>query len=342
MYYKEEWASNYINELSCEIKSNYKNELIDTLYIGGGTPNSLNNCLLEQLLKELSKIRLNKNYEYTIECNIELLTIEQIELFKKYGINRVSLGVQTINEKYLKFLNRNHTKEEVKEKIELLKNNGITNINIDLIYAIPNETIEELSNDLDFIKSLNIPHVSTYSLMIEPNTVLYNNKVSNIDEEVDYNMYNYIINELNNYKHYETSNFAKEGFESRHNLNYWNNDHYYGFGLGASGYIDNIRYDNTRSINKYLNKEYCSNKNYLSKNETIENEFILGFRKINGINIDDFNSKYNLNVLEIPIVKELLEREKLIINDRNIMLNKNYLYIANEILIDFLGVDYEK
>lgn len=342
IYYNKLWTNSYLNELSKEINKNYKNELIKTLYIGGGTPNSLNDEELENILKTLSCIKLDKDYEYTIECNIELLTLNQILLFKRYGINRVSVGIQTLNDKYIKFLNRNHTKNEVIEKIKLLKQNGINNINIDLIYAIPNETLDELSEDIDFILKLDVPHISTYSLIIEPNTVLYNKKIKNIDEDLDSDMYNLIINKLSKYKHYETSNFAKEGYESKHNLTYWNNAEYYGFGLGASGYINNIRYDNTKSINKYLNGQYRMEENNLSINETVENEFILGFRKIDGININEFNAKYNLDLLSIPVVNRLLQQNRLINDGSNIKISYDYLYIANEILIEFLGENYEK
>lgn len=342
MYYNKLWTDSYLNELGKEINKNYNNEVIKTLYIGGGTPNSLDDVELESILKTLSCIKLDKDYEYTIECNIELLTLNQILLFKTYGINRVSIGIQTLNDKYIKFLNRNHSKNEVIEKIKLLKQNGINNINIDLIYAIPNETLDELTEDIEFILKLDVPHISTYSLIIEPNTVLYNKEIKNIDEDIDFNMYNLIISRLNKYKHYETSNFAKEGYESKHNLTYWNNNEYYGFGLGASGYLNNIRYDNTRSLNKYLNGQYKRKENNLSINETIENEFILGFRKIDGININEFNNKYNLDLLSIPVVNKLLQHNKLVNDGVNIKISNDYLYIANEILIEFLGENYEK
>ena len=166
------------------------------------------------------------------------------------------LPLKTFNSKYLEFLGRHHSKEEVFNKVKLLKEYGITNINVDLIYALPNQTLLELENDIDIILSLDIPHISTYSLIIEPNTVLYNKRIKNIDEDLDNDMYNIIISKLNNYIHYETSNFAKNGYESKHNLTYWNNDYYYGFGLGASGYVSDIRYDNTRNLNKYLNHFY--------------------------------------------------------------------------------------
>ncbi len=342
MYYNEKWANLYLDALEKEINSKYRNESLNTIYIGGGTPNSLSLEELEKLFIILAKLKKEDSYEYTIECNIEFLTIDQIFLMQKYGINRVSIGVQTFNDKYLKFLNRNHTNDMVIEKINLLKTYGINNINVDLIYALPNQTTEELSKDIEFFKKLDIPHISTYSLIIEQNTVLSNLKVKNIDEDLDYEMYNLIINELDDYKHYETSNFSKEGYESKHNLTYWNNEHYYGFGLGASGYIGNIRYENTKSLNHYLEGIYLKEEEKLSKNEIIENEFILGFRKINGININDFKKKYNMDILKIDVIIDLLKKGKLINDGSNIKINESYVYTANDILINFLGIDYEK
>ena len=341
-FYNEEWVNNYLNSLEKEILSNYKNEEIETLYIGGGTPNSLDISSLERLLKILSNINLSKTYEYTIECNIEYLTLEQILLFKKYKINRVSIGIQTFNPKHLEFLNRSHTKKEVFNKIKLLKKNGITNINVDLMYAYKGQTLKDLKSDLKLFKKLKVPHISTYSLIIEKHTKLYNDNTKYIDEDLDYKMYQEIIKALKNYNHYETSNFAKTGYESRHNLTYWNNNNYYGFGIGASGYIDNIRYDNTRSYRNYIEGNIIKNKEELDKNKTIENEFILGFRKIKGINIKDFKNKYNIDLLTIPVINKLINEKKLEVNNEYIRISDKYMYLSNEILIEFLGENYEK
>lgn len=217
------------------------------------------------------------------------------------------------------------------------------NINIDLMYAIPNENLDILSKDIDLLLKLDVPHISTYSLIIEKNTVMHNNNFKNIDDEIDYEMYRLIIDKLsrNCYHHYEISNFSKTGYESKHNLTYWNNEYYYGFGVGASGYIDNIRYDNTRSITKYISGNYRLESNKLSYNEIVENAFILGFRKIDGINIKDFENRYGFNPKNIDIVKKLVRENKLEINEYNIKINNDYIYTSNDILCEFLGVNYE-
>lgn len=330
----------YLKELEKEIKNNYNNDVLKTIYIGGGTPSSLDLEELEYLFNVLDSLIKDSNYEYTIECNVENLTEEKIKLFKKYGINRVSIGVQTFNEKYLKFLNRHHSRDDVINIINILKKYNINNINVDLIYALPEQTLEELDADLEEFIKLDIPHISTYSLIIEPNTILYNNEIKNIDEELDYKMYENIINKLNNYNHYEVSNFAKPGYESKHNLTYWNNNEYYGFGVGASGYINGIRYDNTRSINNYLKGTRMINKEYIDFNTKLENEFILGFRKISGINKKEFYNKYHFEIKKIEIINELIEKGLLTETDDNIYI-KN-IYTSNNVLVEFLGVNYEK
>lgn len=331
-YYNSNWADNYLSSLEKEIKLNYKGEIVDTIYIGGGTPTCLNIEQLERLFK-ITNLFNKKNIEFTVESNVEL-SLEKIKLLKKYGVNRISIGIQTVNPKYLKFLNRNHTKVDVINLINLLKEYNF-NINVDLIYAIPGETLEELNEDLDFILSLDVNHISTYSLIIEPHTKLYIDNIYNIDQDLDYEMYKLINKKLSKYHHYEISNFAKKNYESKHNLVYWNNLNYYGFGLGASGYIDNIRYDNTKSYNNYINGKYILEEHELDLNETISNEFILGLRKIDGIDILDFYKKYNIDITSIDIVKQLIKENKLILTDK-LKINPKYIYISNTILVNFL------
>ncbi len=258
VFYNEKYIEEYLLALEEEINNNYNGEKIETIYIGGGTPTSLKISELKKLFNILKIFKLNDNYEFTVECNIESLTKEKLDLLKKNNVNRLSIGIQTFNEKNLKYLNRFHTKEEVFAKIKYAKDIGFNNINIDLIYALKNETLDDLKKDIDLFLELDINHISTYSLIIEPHTKLYIYNENNIDDDLDYEMYKYICKKLkeNNFIHYEISNFSKRGFESKHNLTYWNNLQYYGFGLGASGFINNIRYTNTKNMNKYLNKKF--------------------------------------------------------------------------------------
>ena len=186
--------------------------------------------------------------------------------------------------------------------------------------------------------NLDVNHISTYSLIIEEHTKLYIDKFNSIDQDLDYEMYQFICNKLkeNNYIHYEISNFSKLGYSSKHNLVYWNNLQYYGFGIGASGYLDNYRYDNTKSINHYLQGKYIYNINYLTLDEIIENEFILGLRKINGINKNDFFNKFHFDICSLDKVDRLLNQKKLIDDGVNVYINPDLLYVSNDILIEFI------
>ena len=306
--YNKEWVDEYLDKLKDEISKYYKGEKVRTLYIGGGTPSILTTVELNKLFSIVNMLDLELLEEFTFECNIESLSNEKLILLKKNNVNRLSIGIQTFNDRYLKLLNRHHTKLEVFEKIEMARLIGFNNINVDLIYAIPNESIKTLKSDLDKIISLNVNHISTYSLMIEPNTVLSINGTLPISDSLDKKMYDVICNALKKegYIHYEVSNFAKKGFYSKHNSAYWLNDNYYGFGLGASGYIDNLRYTNTKNLSLYLKGNYISQKEILTKDDEITYALILGFRFIKGIDIEKFKERYNVDLLANEKVKKLL------------------------------------
>ena len=335
---KKEWIDAYLDSLEHEIKNYYKGEKIRTLYIGGGTPSILSIDELNKLFEIISLLDLEEVEEYTIECNIESLTNEKLILFKKNNVNRLSIGIQTFNEKYIKLLNRNHTKESVSEIIEMAKMIGFDNINVDLMYALPNETLEELESDVDEILKLNVEHISCYSLMINPNTKLYIDNVKPIDEDLDYEMYKYIEKRLTNrdYIHYEISNYSKTNHESKHNLTYWNNDYYYGFGLSSSGYLEGYRYDNTKNLNKYLSHNYIDNITKISDEDRLKYELILGFRKLKGISKFDFKNKFGINIYEVEGIKELLDNGMLSEDEEYIFIPDEWIYKSNEILIKFV------
>lgn len=338
MYYRKDWVSKYLDSLEEEIKTNYKGEVIKTIYIGGGTPSSLDVDDLKRLFQILNIIKLDFDYEFTFECNIENINVEKLKILKANGVNRISYGVQTFNDKFLTFLNRHHNKNEVINIINMTKK-YFTNINVDLIYALKNQTLDDLKKDLmEFIK-LGIPHISTYSLIIEPHTILYNQNIDYIDEELDYEMYKLINSELkkNGFNHYEVSNFSKKGYESKHNLTYWNNESYYGFGLGASGYIGKYRYENTRSFTDYCRGKYVKDKHTLTLKEQMENEMILGLRKMSGVRKKTFYNKYKVNVEEVFDIDKLTIEGKLKQDGDSIYIPSEYIYLSNEILINFIG-----
>lgn len=336
MFYNKKIVDNYLEHLEKEIKSIYKNELLDTIYIGGGTPSCLSICELDKLFSIVNKLNKNKNTEYTIECNFDSITEEKLRLFKKYGINRLSFGLESIIKSNLDILDRNINKSKVIDTIKLCRELGFNNINIDLMYAIAGEDIKDLEKDLDFVLSLDVEHISTYSLIIEEHTKLYINNTKYINEDLDYDMYKLICKKLSNYNHYEISNFSKDGYFSRHNMCYWNNENYYGFGLGASSYILNKRINNTKSINKYLEDNYILDYENLNISDIMDYEMILGLRLLSGINKKLFYSKYKKDIYEVFNIKKLIDKELLIDNGENIYIPVDKLYISNEILVNFI------
>lgn len=342
MFYFSDIVKKYLYQLEKEIHKYYQGETVKTLYIGGGTPSCLSVQELKKLFEILRIFKLASDAEFTIECNVETLTEEKIKLFCKNGVNRVSIGVQSMLNKNITFLGRHHVKENVEKAVKLLRKNGLNNINLDLIYALPNQILQDLQYDLTEYAKLNIPHISTYSLMIEPNTQLYLQKINPIYEELDRNMYDLIRDDLKNkgYQHYEISNFCLPGYESKHNITYWNNEEYYGFGAGASGYINDIRYDNTKSITSYIDGITKYEEVKIDRQMKIEYEFMLGLRKSKGISKSSFKKKYNLEICDIIIVKDLIEKGYLIDNGEYIFIPEEYLYTSNSILVNFLGGNY--
>lgn len=328
----KQWIDKYLIALEKEIKENYKKEKVNTVYIGGGTPSILSLKQLEKLFNILKIFNIDKDAEITFETNTEDLSIEKINLLKQ-NVNRLSIGVQTFDKETLKTLNRKLNIDNLKLALKNFKN-----VNIDLMYGFQNQSIENLKKDLEKIIKLNPTHISTYTLIIEPHTKLYIDRYKPLNDDKERQMYDLIRKTLkeNKYEQYELSNFSKKGYESRHNLTYWNNENYYGFGLGASGYVDNIRYENTRNLNEYLKGNFILNKHTLTIKEKIEDEFIVGLRKTKGINKDKFYKKYQKNIKEIEIVNKMLKEKLLLEDETNIFINPKYLYTSNEILLNFI------
>ena len=336
IFYNKKYINDYLNNLEQEIKVRYKSEIVNTIFIGGGTPSSLDDEELIRLMNIIEIFKLNDNYEFTVECNIESITENKLKIMKKYGVNRISIGVESFDNSIIKLLGRNHTKKDVYNKMEIVKR-YFSNINIDLIYAAYDD-INILKSDIDCFLKLDIPHISTYSLIIEDNTMLKINGMKNIDEDIDYEMYKYIEDTLekNNYIHYEISNYAKNGYQSKHNLVYWNNEEYYGFGLSSTSYINNERITNTKNLRNYLNGKYIGTSISEDKEIRMENEVMLGLRKLDGINLDRFKDKFNVSLEDIYNIDNLISEGYLVKEDNYIKINKKYMYISNEIIVRIL------
>lgn len=337
-FYDGNLVNKYLFSLEKEVNSRYNEDKLSTIYIGGGTPSCLSVDQLNKLFSILGVLNLESNYEFTIEVNVNDIEEDKLKLFKKAGVNRISIGVETVNEKFASFLNREINYDLILDKINLVKK-YFDNINIDLMYGFFGEEYEDLDRDLSFIKMIDVSHVSIYSLIIEEHTKLYIDKVASIDEEKEANMYYRIVNYLKDigYKHYEISNFAKEGCLSRHNITYWNNEEYYGVGLGASGYVNGVRYTNTRNINSYLMGKYVFAEEIIDRRTSMENEMILGLRKIEGVNKKCFFEKYGYYIEQIFDIIDLLDRKLLMDNNVYLFIPEDKLYISNSILVNFIG-----
>ena len=280
-------------------------------YIGGGTPSYISENYISEILKTIEiNFDIKKDCEITIEVNPGTVTLEKMKKYREIGINRISIGLQSANDRLLKILGRIHNYEQFLQTVNLAKLAGIDNISADIIIGSPNQTIYDVEDTVNKLIELNLNHISVYSLIVEPNTKLeekVNNGVLELpDDETERYMYWYTKRRLeeNGYIHYEISNFAKPPFRSKHNLSYWNQEEYIGLGLSASSYENNIRYKNIDDLEKYI--ENISNDN-IAKNTIIEEKqskedkmkeyMILGLRKINGINITEFRRIFNVSPL---------------------------------------------
>ena len=335
-----------IDALLEEMKSKNINKYsINSLYIGGGSPSCLDINLLEKIFKYLKiNINLEKLDEFTIELNPNDITEELINLLVKYNISRVSIGVQTFNKRLQNIINRPFDKKILNEKLNKLRNKGINNINLDLIYAIPSENIEEFEKDLEDAISLKPTHLSVYSLILEEHTIFYHlyskGKLKLVDEETESKMYNLLCNKLKNnkYNHYETSNFSLNGYESKHNLIYWNCDEYIGIGPAASSYFNNYRITNINNLQDYINHVKENNDIYLEKTliskEEAMNEFImLGLRITSGVSKKEFKKRFNIDIKEkFSQINNLLNEKLLIENEDFIYIPEDYFYISNYII----------
>lgn len=354
---KNELIDKYIECLKKEIinfAQKYKDVYdITTIYIGGGTPSSINEKYIKNIIDTINNniVNIKKIKEITIEVNPGTITKEKIEQYKMARINRISIGLQSTNNKLLEEIGRIHDFDEFLETYNMARKVGFKNINVDLMLGLPNQTIKDLSNSVDKIIQLNPEHISIYSLILEENTVLFNlieqGKLILPSDEVERNMYWYIKNklELSGYKHYEISNFAKEGYESKHNWNCWEQKQYVGFGVAAHSYLKDKRFSNIENLEQYINNIENDNleKNYiLHENQNIYDKkkeyMLLGLRKIYGVSIQKFKNKFDDNPIYLfrKELKKLIEEDLLEIDGDDIRLTNKGLDLANVVWEEFV------
>lgn len=346
---KSELIEKYVNTLKQEIV-NYKNDnkyKISTIYIGGGTPSFINSKYIIQIIEIIrNKFEFIKNAEITIEVNPGTATEDKLYDYKKCGINRISIGLQSTDNKILKQIGRIHTYEQFIETYNLARKVGVKNINIDLMLALPNQTLAILEDGINKVTELNPEHISIYSLILEESTPLYklveDKKINLLDDETERKMYWMMKKKLEErgYKHYEISNFAKQGYESRHNTDCWNQKEYIGFGAAAHSYINGIRYSNTEDLYKYI-KDYKDTQvihEIQNKEEQMKEYMILGLRKIEGVQISEFKNKFIQNPLYVFMheLDKLVKEELIEIDVNNIKLTNKGLDLANIVWKEFV------
>ncbi len=348
VFIKNQPVDSYLEHLLEEFRS-YDIQKLRTLYIGGGTPTALSAPQLEVLLDGLTKnLDLSILEELTIEANPGDLDADKIAVLKNSAVNRVSLGVQTFDNKMLKKIGRSHLEKDIYENIDRLKLAGFDNISIDLIYALPGQTMEQVKENVAKAIGLDIPHMSLYSLILENHTVFMNRmrrgKLPLPKEELEAEMFEYIIAELERagFEHYEISNFSKPCFESRHNLMYWDNAEYYGIGAGASGYVNGVRYKNHGPIRHYLSAVEEGNaritEEHLSQKEQMEEEMFLGLRKKSGVSMARFEEKFGrpFEGLYGEIVRDLVQQGLMQIEGDRVRMTKRGLFLGDTVAERFI------
>lgn len=337
--YTEKLADRWLQELKIELSSKEIDRDCATVYIGGGTPTCLSDALFEEFLGVLSPY-FSSAEEITMEVNPESLSAFKVGVMKRFGVNRVSMGLQTTDATLLKLMNRHHTYEDVIIAIGLLKEAGITNISLDLMYSLPFQSQQLWEDTLEKVIKLDVPHLSLYSLTIEPGTMFDKKGYQAADEDVEASMYEYARDYLieHGYEHYEISNFCKPGMESRHNLGYWDYDDFYGVSMGASGKEGGSRYDNTRDFDQYFEHVYVAEEIPLSLNDQMFEMIMMGLRKKKGMSLRLFEERFNVPFDEVYGSKKdkAIEKGLLEVAGEYIRCTKESFEICNTVILEFL------
>lgn len=343
----------YIQSLLTEIRltlEKHPTKVSETIYIGGGTPTSLTAKQLDVLLTGIHRyLPTHTTKEFTVEANPGDLTAEKLDVFKAHGVNRLSMGVQTFDDRLLKKIGRKHSVQDVYDTIKLLEKKQFDNVSIDLIYALPGQTLESFRDTLTKALAFDLPHYSMYSLILENKTMFMNwvrqGRLELPTQEAETQMFEEAIIAMAQSGHhqYEISNFAKKGKESMHNLVYWDNEHYYGFGAGASGYLNQKRYKNYGPIQHYMKplKEQrlpIFETEEISRANQIEEEMFLGLRKIEGVSLRRFEEKFNQKLTTVyqHVIAELQQQQLAVLEEDYFRLTPKGLFIGNDVFEKFL------
>lgn len=348
-----ETMKNYTKALIKEIElsgENYKDYLVDSVFIGGGTPSILPLEFLKPIVETIyEKFNIGKDLEFTIEANPNSLNRDKLIFYKNIGINRLSIGAQSFVENELKALGRIHSVYDISNSVNMAKGIGFKNISLDLMIGIPNQNLNTFKFSLEEAIKLDVKHISAYSLILEENTPLYLKKLKGIDlnlpdEDEEREIYKNTISFLEDkdYIQYEISNFSQLGYESKHNLKYWNCDDYLGLGISAHSLIKNKRFNNVEDIKSYIDlisndKFPIKDINFLKEKDLLNERIIMGFRKIEGFDYKSLNNDFNIDFLKKykDDINKNLKNGYIKITDDYIKLTKKGLDFANLVELDF-------
>ncbi|WP_270179343.1 radical SAM family heme chaperone HemW [Alkalihalobacillus sp. CinArs1] len=347
----------YLDHMDIEMEktlNRFPTSSINTIFVGGGTPTALNDQQLEQFLHSVTsrfQPYVEDGLEFTMEANPGSVTPSKLEIMKKYGVNRLSIGAQAFQDSLLKRLGRGHNVDEIGEIVTMAKHAGFDNLSLDLMFGLPEQTVEQLSSSIDEAVKLGITHISSYSLQVEKKTVFYNQwrkgELPLPTEETEAEMYAELIRRLEEkgFNQYEISNFALPGYESQHNITYWKNNEYYGIGAGAHSYVDGVRRANAGPLKQYMTKidEHgfpYMDENELTKGEMMEEEMFMGLRMREGVSKQTFEIKYNQSIESVfgKQLTNLIDKELLKDTGSHIALTERGFFLGNEVFQEFLAV----
>lgn len=342
LQYFRNFAINYIKSLKQELDSYGINHRLETIYIGGGTPTELEDNLFEELLKMIYPYTQSVS-EYTVEANPESLSLNKLKMMKQYGVNRLSIGVESTDNKILKAINRHHTFKDVQIAVSNARIVGFDNLNVDLIIGLPNVLKNQFKKDLENIVALDVEHISCYSLTVHPHTTFFNKGIEEPKDEYSRELYDLAESFLKEkgYIHYEVSNWSKPNRCSRHNMVYWKDEQYYGLGLGAAGYINDIRYTNTRNIEQYNKGQYIDEKEIVSLEDDKTYFIMLNLRTIRGIHFSEYQDRFHEDFYEKykDIINGFIKDKLLILNEKEQKIYPSYdgMMVLDQIILALLG-----
>ncbi len=358
VFFKNQPVDEYIEALGREMAMAVESkphafEKIETIFLGGGTPTALSAQQITRLLELIrTYIPMDHVVEFSSEANPDELSEDKLVALFDGGVNRLSMGVQSFDQDLLKRIGRTHSNEHVYETVALAKKVGFTNLSIDLMYGLPHQTMEQWKDTLRLALDLDLPHYSAYSLIVEPKTIFYiqyaKGRLALPTEDLEADMYDVLMREMEEHGllQYEISNFAKPGFASVHNKIYWDNDEYAGFGAGAHGYVDGVRYSNHAPIKKYIESVESGqlpvlHEHQVSPLERLEEQMFLGLRKVEGVDAHIFEGKFNETIWDRyrTVIEELVHNGLLESDEKGIRLTKKGRFVGNEVFQQFLLED---